>query len=74
MIFDFATLFPSDHKFRNGDIAADEFERTIRDTVIQEYPLDLIDTLTYTEGGVTVVLDSGEIIEVHVDWHEFVLS
>jgi hypothetical protein len=72
--FNITNLFPEDHKFQQGHIETDEFEKALRDTVAQEHPLDPIKTFDYTEEGVEITLESGEVIEVQVDWQEFILS
>lgn len=74
MSIDITNLFPSDPKFEEGHMSVKEFEQALKDTVAQEHPLDPIKKFNYTEDGVVIVLDSGEVIEVQVDWHEFILS
>jgi len=70
---DLFSLFGDQHVFEEGHIGTKEFEQLIRDTVSQEHPLDPIVKFDYEAGGVVIVLESGETIEIQVDWQEFIL-
>jgi hypothetical protein len=67
-----ADFFPE--IFQSSGIDSEELERIIRETVEREYPLDSIKDLKYTEDGIEVYLDDGEIIEIEIDWNEIVVS
>lgn len=73
-VIDLSNLFADHPEFQPGNIDTGEFEQLIRDTVAQEHPLDPIFGLEYTEDGLVVLLESGEQIEIQVDWQEFILS
>lgn len=71
--FDITNLFP-EQKFHSSPISTKELEGVLRETVAKEHPLDPIKEFKYTEDGVTIILSSGEIIEVDIDWQEFILD
>lgn len=73
-IIDLSNLFADRPEFQSGRIDIGEFEQIIRDTIAQEHPLDPILAFDYTEDGLIVLLESGERIEIQVDWQEFILS
>lgn len=72
-ILDITNLFP-DQKFHTSGITHKELEEVLREIVAREHPLDPVKSLDYTEDGVTIELQSGEIIEVEIDWDEFLLG
>jgi len=69
--FSFSSLFSD---FESREIAAEELESIIKDTVLREHPGDTIKELQYTEDGIEIVMDSGEEIAIDVDWNEIILS
>jgi hypothetical protein len=70
---DITNLFPN-QKFHTSGISHKELEDVLRETVAREHPLDPIKDINYTEEGVTIILQSGETIDVEIDWDEFVLG
>jgi len=69
---DLTNLFPQ--QFHSSGISSKELEKVLRETVAKEHPLDPVEEFNYTEDGVTIVLRSGETIEVDIDWQEFILE
>lgn len=61
-------------KFHSSEIDSKELENIIKDAVKQEHPLEAIKNIKYTEDGVTVILDSGQEIDIEIDWNEIILS
>ena len=68
--FSWKSLFSED--FQSREIDTDELEEMIRDAVAKDSEKSIED-LIYTEDGVKVILDDGEIIEIEVDWNEIIL-
>ena len=68
--FGITNLFPS---FNSRDLSKKELEQIIKEAVARENPTRSIKEIQYNKDGVEVTLDSGEIIEVEIDWQEFVL-
>jgi len=71
--FSWATLF-SDPDFEAREIDTEELESIIRDTVLREHPGDKIKDLQFTDDGIEVIMESGDEIEIEVDWNEIILS
>jgi len=69
--FTLANLFPN---FHSSEIDSKELERIIKDAVARECPGDDIKELDYTEDGVDITLESGDQIEIEVDWQEIILT
>jgi len=69
--FSWSNLFSD---FESREIDTKELENIIKDTVLREHPGDDIKELKYTEDGIEVIMDSGEEIEIEVDWNEIILS
>jgi hypothetical protein len=69
--FSIANLFPN---FHSSEIDTGELEKIIRDAVRRDNPFDAIKKVEYTDDGVVVTLDSGQVIEIDIDWNEIILS
>jgi len=69
--FSWANLFA---KFESREVDTKELENIIKDTVLREHPGDTIKDLKYTEEGIEIIMDSGEEIEIEVDWNEIILA
>ena len=69
--FSFTNLFPN---FKTGDLDQEELERIIRDAVARECPENSIVGLDYSEDGIEVKLDNGDLIEIEIDWNEIILK
>lgn len=69
--FSWASLFSD---FQSREVDTEDLEEIIVETVEKEFPDDSIEELNYTDDGVEVILESGEIIEIEVDWNEIILS
>jgi hypothetical protein len=69
--FSIANLFP---EFHSSKIDTGELEKIIKDAVRRDNPFDAIKKVDYTEDGVVVTLDSGQEIEIDIDWNEIILS
>jgi len=61
-------------KFESREIDTEELENIIKETVLREHPMDTIKDLRYTDDGIDVIMDSGEEIEIEVDWNEIILA
>ena len=61
-------------KFESREIDTEELENIIKETVLHEHPMDTIKDLRYTDDGIDVIMDSGEEIEIEVDWNEIILA
>lgn len=61
-------------KFHSSNIDSKELENIIKDAVRRECPMDVIEDVKYTKDGVTVILDSGQEIDIEIDWNEIILS
>lgn len=61
-------------RFHSSNVDAAELEKIIKDAVKREHPLDNIKKISYTEDGVIVILDSGQEIDIEIDWNEIILS
>jgi len=61
-------------KFHSSNIDTKELENIIGDAVKQEHPLDSVKNIRYTKEGVIVILDSGQEIDIEIDWNEIILS
>ena len=61
-------------EFQSREIDTEELEDIITDAVARECPGDAIEELKYTDDGIEVVLESGDIIEIEVDWNEIILA
>ena len=68
--FSLASLFPD---FHSSEIDNKELERIIKDAVKRECPGDDIKKLEYTEDGIDILLESGDEIEIEVDWQEIIV-
>jgi hypothetical protein len=68
--FGITNLFPS---FSSRNLSKKELEQIIKEAVAREHPMRFVKEVQYTKDGVEVTLDSGEVIEVEIDWQEFVL-
>ena len=68
--FGITNLFPN---FNSRDLSKKELEQIIKEAVAREHPMRSVKEVIYNKDGVEVTLDSGEIIEVEIDWQEFVL-
>ncbi len=68
--FSLANLFPN---FHSSEITNKELERIVRDAVQKECPKDKIKKINYTDNGIDVILESGNTIEIEVDWQEIIL-
>lgn len=69
--FSWTSLFSD---FQSREIDTDELETLIEEVVARECPGEAIEDMEYTDDGITIVLDSGQIIEIEVDWNEIILS
>lgn len=69
--FSIATIFPG---FYSGEIDEADLEKIIQDVVGEDHPLDKIKNMKYTKDGVIIVLDSGQVIEIDIDWDEIILK
>lgn len=69
--FSWASLF-GDFQARHIDIS--ELETIIKDAIKHEAPNDIIKELNYHEDGAEVILESGNIIEIAIDWQEIILG
>jgi hypothetical protein len=69
--FSISNLFPD---FHSSPIDTEELEKIIRDAVKRDSPRDPIEDMEYTEDGVVVTLDSGQKIEIEIDWNEIILA
>ena len=67
--FDITNTFP----FHSSDIDIKELEKIISDAVKKDSPSDEIKEIKYNEDGVTVILDSGQKIDIDIDWNEIIL-
>jgi len=68
--FSLAGLIPD----YSSDIDTEELERIVKDAVKRHSPGDEIKEWKYTEDGIEITLDSGEKIEIEVDWNEIILT
>jgi hypothetical protein len=71
MAFSLSNLLPG---FHSSDITSDELESIIKDAVRKENPNDDIKVLGYTEDGIKIELESGQLIEIEIDWQEILIS
>lgn len=69
--FSLADLFAD---FQSGHIGTKELEGMLRDVVRKEHPEESIKKFKYMEDGVIIILDSGDTIEVQIDWNELILE
>ena len=60
--------------FHTVNVNPEEIETIIKETVAQEHPGDPIKTFEYKDYGIDVILESGQIIHIEIDWEEFILS
>ena len=67
--FDITNTFP----FHSSNIDIKELEKIISDAVKKDSPSDEIKEIKYNEDGVTVILDSGQKIDIDIDWNEIIL-
>jgi hypothetical protein len=68
--FDITNLFPN---FSSRNLSKKELEQIIKEAITREHPMRSIKEIQYNKDGVEITLDGGEIIEVEIDWQEFVL-
>lgn len=68
--FDITNLLPN---FKSHDLSKKELEQMIEEVVVKEHPTNSVKDIRYNKDGVVVTLDDGEVIEIEIDWQEFVL-
>lgn len=61
-------------EFQSREIDTEELEDFIKEIILQEHPGDTIEDLKYTDDGVEVTMDSGEEVEIEIDWNEIILA
>ena len=71
--FSWASLF-SDREFQSREIDTEELETIVRDAVEREHKGDPVKELKYNDEGIEIILESGQVIGIDVDWHEIVLT
>ena len=60
-------------KFHSVEIDVDEFKKMIQDFVNETYPGEKIADFEVEDDGVKITLDSGEEVEIGIDWNEFII-
>jgi len=62
-------------EFHSTEMDVDELKRLIKDFILETHPGDKVKSLDINDQGlIDVVLESGEEIEIEVDWNELVLK
>ena len=74
MKFSIENLFPEFQPFESGNVDTKELEKIIIDAVEREHPGSSIEDIEYTEDGMEITLDTGESIEIEIDWQEIILT
>lgn len=65
----------SDEKFHSANIDAEEFFSLINDVIRDTHPDDEIKSIDIDNNGmVNIILESGQEVEIEVDWNEIVLK
>lgn len=70
--FSWENLFSDE--FQSREIDTEELEGIVTDAVLREYPGSEIEEFNYTDDGIKVVLENGDVIDIEVDWNEIILA
>ena len=60
-------------KFVSADIGADEVQEIIQKLIEENYPGATIRDLAANDDGLQIILDNGEVLEIDIDWNEFLI-
>jgi len=60
-------------KFHSIEMDTKEFKKLVEDFIHDTYPDESISDFEVDDDGVRIKLDSGEEIEIEIDWNEFVI-
>jgi len=71
--FTLADIF-SNAEFQSGSIERKELESLLKDAVDKLHPDESIKKFKYGKNGVEIILESGDKIQVDIDWNEISLS
>lgn len=70
-----AKTLMSNEKFHSVNIDTEEFKTIIEDIISEMYPGDEMVSFDIGESGtVDIKLESGEEVEIEVDWNEIILK
>lgn len=70
--FSWKNLFSDE--FQSGEIDIEELENIVRDAIARECHSDDVTDINYNKDGLEVILKSGNIVEIEVDWNEIILT
>lgn len=60
-------------KFVSTDISAEEMQDIIHRLIEENYPGATIRDLIANDDGLQIILDNGEVLEIDIDWDEFLI-